>query len=80
MATVSANALKQRINRILAKDNQKFLASRSWQEKQNLGDFHIIDTWTNTVTAWFCNLEDTGRELGALRQHECLAANRSPQI
>lgn len=72
--TVSTGALTKRINRILAKDHQKLCASRSWQEKQNIGNWHVVDIYTNTVKDWFLDLEVYGRDCGALRQHECLAA------
>jgi hypothetical protein len=38
-----------RINRKLAKQNQKLRTSRSYGEKSNLGDYHVVDLSTNTV-------------------------------
>jgi hypothetical protein len=48
-----------RINRRLAKQGyEKLRASRSRGELQNLGNHYVVDTYTNTVTAWHVNLDE----------------------
>ena len=48
---VSLRALEQRINRKLAKDYQKLCRSRRGGQLNNLGQYHIIDSYQNTVIA-----------------------------
>ena len=52
-----------RINRKLAKRYHKLCTSRSWREKQNLGDYHVIDTYTNTVVQTHVAPDTLEREL-----------------
>jgi hypothetical protein len=69
---VTGKALLQRINRVLAKDNKKMCKSRSYGEKSNLGDWHVIDTYINGVIDHHCTLAGIGEETGALKAYECL--------
>jgi hypothetical protein len=70
---VSEKALIGRINRVLQKENQyqQLHKSRPGREFQNLGAYHIVDHYTNTVTSHLINnLEDLGREMSVLQQNE----------
>lgn len=52
-------AVIERINRRLAKVNQKFRTSRSQGEKSNLGSFYILDTHRNEVVQF--RIEDPAK-------------------
>ena len=70
---VSERAFTQRINRVLAKEGKKLFKSRSWGEKSNLGEWHVVDTYTNTVFDSHLKLEEYGRGCGAMKPYECLS-------
>ena len=68
--SVSIRALEQRINRKLAKKYQKLHRSRRGGEFNNLGQYHIVDTYTNTVI----DSQITEKQLeGMGRDLECLS-------
>lgn len=72
MSVVSESALRARINRKLAHDGERVVTprygSQSWLE---YGPHFIVDN-RNIMQAWSCDLEELGRELGALRPGETL--------
>jgi hypothetical protein len=63
--TAAETAQIARINRKLAKENRKLCTSRSNGQRSNLGRFHVIDTWNNTVVDWHVNLDAYERDLGS---------------
>jgi putative component of toxin-antitoxin plasmid stabilization module len=70
-------ALVQRIDRRLAKDDQRLGATRSTREgmsnlRLNLGAYYVVDTNRNFVVATHVSPEDLGRELGVLKDWEAL--------
>jgi len=71
---VTERALTQRINRVLAKEGQQLTKNRSERWKSDLGDWYVIDTNANVVTRQHCNVEELGKETGALKPHEYLCA------
>jgi hypothetical protein len=53
-----------RINRKLTKQGQKLCTSRSYGEKSNLGDYYVLDVWTNTViNSRITDLDEFERDL-----------------
>ena len=70
---VSQRALIQRINRALAKENEALKAARSERDRQQLGNYFVIDLHRNTVQAQHVDLEALARELGVLKPYEALA-------
>jgi hypothetical protein len=71
--TVTKRALLRRINRILAKRGRRLCTSRSWGERGNLGDHHVIDSHYNTVVDTHVELDGFARTLGALNSGESIA-------
>lgn len=69
---VTRRALIQRVNRVLAKDGQAVKATRG-RAAESLGCYFRLDIKHKTVLARNVNLEQLGRELGALRGWESLA-------
>ena len=67
---VSTRALIQRINRKLLAEEQAVRASRGGRAELELGDYYILNLRFNSVDAMHVNLEELGREVGALRPHE----------
>jgi len=72
---VSLRALKQRINRALAKEGHALKATRGERWRGELGDHYIININHNAVIAQHCELEALGTELGVIREWEVLASN-----
>jgi len=70
---VSPQALLQRINRAMAKEDQVLKAARGERWRGELGDHYIVDTNLNAVIAQHCGLEALGTELGVLKEWETLA-------
>lgn len=71
---VSARALIQRINRKLASQNERLLASREGSRSfQDLGRFYVVDTRVNGVVEKDVDLETRARKLDALAAWERLA-------
>ena len=78
-APVSERALIQRINRKLAVDGEKLHRSREGSARMKLGEWFIVEESTG-ITAYHCDLEDLGRELGVLQEWETLCADGTPEI
>lgn len=73
---VTERALFSRINRRLNKDGEKLHRCRADSRWFNdMGPYYIVDMATNTATArGFSDLENWGREIGALKPFEKLAS------
>ncbi|NVN92776.1 MAG: hypothetical protein HXX11_19570 [Desulfuromonadales bacterium] len=69
---VSLWAVIQRINRILAMENKLLLESSGHQEKEDFGDWYIIDPLTKAVTVRNCEIEELARKVGALKPNETI--------
>ncbi len=69
---VSERALVQRINRKLAHNGERLKRCRGERCRQSVGDFYIIDVSCNCVIRHDVDIEDVGRECGALAGHERL--------
>jgi hypothetical protein len=72
---VTIRALMARINRKLAHEDQVLKVSRSVAEKQNLGNYHVVDTHKNAVVD--CHIYDLEKWVrdwfpGMLRAYEKL--------
>lgn len=63
MNTIAQKAQIARINRKLAKRDEKLLTSRGWRELQNLGTYHIVNVYRNEVVNSHINLDDLEAEL-----------------
>ena len=68
--SLSERAVIQRINRKLAHKYEKLCKSRGWRELQNLGDYHVIDSYRNVLIKSHVNIEELARELGVMADHE----------
>jgi hypothetical protein len=73
MITVSESVIIKRINRRLTRDGERLRTLRSERDWPTLGTFYIVDQ-SNAVVYRHVDLEQLGRELGALRPGEGLAA------
>jgi hypothetical protein len=69
---LSFAALTSRVRRALAREGRQLRSPRSARDRQNLGDFFIVDTRSNTVVAQHCTVEGLGHELGLIRAGEQL--------
>lgn len=69
-APVTLRAVIQRINRTLKKDGGQIKAARSERARQSLGDFYVVDTQLNAITAHDVDPEELARELGLLMEYE----------
>jgi hypothetical protein len=68
---VSTKALIARINRKLAiRGGEVLKAARSERARIDLGDFYIVCTEIGGVNASHLDLEELGREIGALKAWE----------
>jgi hypothetical protein len=68
---VSTRALIQRINRKLAAQDEALRVSRDrWQERENLGEFYIVNTRLNGVVHKHVDIDALGHELGVLQRWE----------
>jgi hypothetical protein len=67
---VSERALIARINRKLAKDNQKLCHSRSAQTQSSVGEYYIIDAVRNGIIHQRVGPESLAKELGVLKPWE----------
>jgi len=68
---ISERGVIQRINRVLAKDDEVLKKSRGATRHQ-LGDFYIVDIHRNFVIDKDVNLEDLARKKGVLSDWEAL--------
>jgi hypothetical protein len=73
---VDTKELVQRINKVLVKGKHRLVQSRSLSDKANLGDWYIISTATNAVTAWHSDISELAGETAALLPHEYFDAER----
>lgn len=72
---VTESALRARLNRRLAHDNQRIKTCRYDSRSFNtLGRFYITDLHMNIVVAADIGLESWGRELGVLRDGETVVS------
>ena len=69
---VSMAALMARINRKLAHDGERFKASRSAGEFDNLGDYYTVDLSMNAVVGKHQDPEELARELEVMQPWEKL--------
>lgn len=67
---VSKRALFQRVNRTLKKQGKAIKTTRADRWREDLGDHYIIDMSRNVIVAGHIDLEEYGREIGALRDYE----------
>jgi hypothetical protein len=67
---VDTKELVQRINKVLVKGKHRLVKSRSSSDKSNLGDWYVISTSTNAVTAWHSDITELAQETAALLPHE----------
>jgi len=76
---VSPRALQQRINRKLRVEDEVLRKSRPVYDQgrpiynSDLGEFYVVDVNRNFVVAGDVDLQQLGRELGALQNWEELA-------
>ena len=73
---VSRRALHQRINRKLNKQDEKLIKSRRGKEKDNFGEYYIINTLNNSVIAQSLDLVTLGGRLGVMTEGESFDADR----
>ena len=71
-APVSERALAQRINRVLAKQDEKLLKARGSRMVESVGIYYIVDISNNNIAIKEVDIEELGRELGALKPYEAL--------
>ncbi len=69
-ARITMRALIQRINRKLAKEEQKLKKSRGLQMSYDVGDYFIIDTYQNNTAAINIDPVELGKEIGVLKPYE----------
>lgn len=67
---VSRPALMARLNRKLAHESQRLCAARSERERQNVGNFFIVDSHKNVVVEFHIDPVALARELGVLASWE----------
>lgn len=70
---ITARALLQRINRVLAKNSRTLRATRGAQMRKDAGDFFILDLSRNEVLIKDVDPQVLGRELGVLKEYEYLS-------
>jgi hypothetical protein len=76
---VSEKALVSRINRKLAHEGERLCKSRGERAQQNLGTYHIVNTYYNTLVAFHIeDVEKLAKELGVMHPREGLAKEGQP--
>lgn len=70
---VTERALVQRINRVLAKQDEVLKAARGERAVVDLGRYYVLSVSGNYVVDKDVDLEDLGRALEALKPFEVLA-------
>lgn len=68
--SVTSRALIQRINRAIAAKDEILKKSRGAIAEQDLGAYFVIDASRNIVLWKEVDLEQFGREVGALKEYE----------
>lgn len=69
---VAERAVVQRINRALAKREQKLIKSKGSRQIVELGDWHIADERRGEIVAKNVNLTEIARQEGALATYEAI--------
>jgi len=69
---VSVKAAIQRINRRLRSDDQQVRTARSERLRLDVGWHYVIDTRRNFISEKDVDLEELGREVGALQDYETI--------
>jgi len=60
----TTTALKARVQRALRKNGERLYCPRSAYDRQQLGDYCVVDINREVVTASHCDLEALAAELG----------------
>jgi hypothetical protein len=71
-AKVSRRALIQRINRALRHESLMLRVTRGQMARLELGDYYTVNFLFNSINGSHHDLEELGREVGALRKYEML--------
>jgi hypothetical protein len=67
---VTTHTLTQRINHKLRARGEVLKKTRGTQAYLDYGDFYVLDVLIGAVVRKHVDLEELGRELGALQPHE----------
>lgn len=68
---ITHSALHQRVNRKLAKVDEKlYKTNPNRSEHQDLGEYYIVNTMNNSIVASHCDLKTVAKEIGALKEFE----------
>jgi DNA-directed RNA polymerase subunit RPC12/RpoP len=67
---ITERALYQRLNRKLRQDGKQLRTARSEGVELDIGRYFIVDVNRNAITDQNVNLEELGRELGAIQPWE----------
>lgn len=67
---VTVRALIQRINRKLAKDEEKLMKLRGERGRDDLGDYYVVNLDRNHVVNSHIDPEQFGRKIGVLEEWE----------
>ena len=71
---ISERAVIQRINRKLAKDNEKLKTlHETSQSIHNIGRHYIVDIYSGAILHTHQDVESLGREIGVLHNREKIA-------
>jgi hypothetical protein len=74
--TVSERALVQRINRKLKANGEVLKRTRGMQNYLDVGDYWVLDAYTNTIALKDVNIEALGRKLEVLHAYEKLEGGK----
>lgn len=66
---IREHALRQRVNRFLAKRGEKLHKSRGYRKSQ-VGAWYVVNTETRQITGCFINLRHVAEVLGLLQPWE----------
>ena len=70
---VTVRALIQRINRKLALQDESLRKARTENVRLTVGDYYIVDVMRNCIAHREVDIEEQGRQLGALKPWETVA-------
>jgi hypothetical protein len=70
---ISRRALEQRIRRRLEKDGYTLHKNRRGPYEESLGDYYTVNLQRNAVDSTHIDIEELGREIGALKRYEVMA-------
>lgn len=79
MYSVSISAVLQRLNRKLGKEYLKVCKSRGWRERQNLGEYHLLDVSKNTVIDWYIDPIELAKEKNVIAPFETVIVESNLQ-